>query len=342
MFSDGMEGFTMIGHPDRSTLEGFLRSRLPAPVNKAVLLHLLSGCPQCRGGLEPLSAAMFAPGASAFAAAAELAPELDAAYDQAISAAFSSLGAPAALPQRPAAPTREKIDRLLAGGPLPEEAGFWTPDLCVALLERSRELRTEDPAAMLRLAELARQAADRLEPKLLGARETADLRIRAWAELANAHRVNDDLPQAEAAMARALELQGKGTAAPLLLARIADLSASLFCDQRRFAEAFRMLDTAHILYRQQGETHEAGRVLIMKGLYTGYTGNPEEGLQLLSQGLDAIDRERDPRLVFQTLHNVLLFRVELGEFAEAQQQLQRMRPLYERHAGRIERVKLDR
>ena len=37
--------------------------------------------------------------------------------------------------------------------------------------------------------------------------------------------------------------------------------------------------------------HEAGRVLIMKGLYTGYTGNPEEGLQLLSQGL-AADRAR--------------------------------------------------
>jgi hypothetical protein len=193
---------------------------------------------------------------------------------------------------------------------------------------------------MLELAKLARQAADRLSPEAHGQKETADLRCQAWAEMANAHRVNDDLPQAEAAMAWAMELHGQGTGSPFLLARLADLSASLFCDQRRFREAFRMLDTAHILYRQQGETHEAGRVLIMKGLYTGYTGNPEEGLQLLSQGLAAIDREREPRLVFHTLHNILLFRVELGEFAAAQRQIQRMRPLYARHAGGLELVKL--
>jgi tetratricopeptide (TPR) repeat protein len=193
---------------------------------------------------------------------------------------------------------------------------------------------------MLELAKLARQAADRLSPEAHGDKETADLRSRAWAEMANAYRVHDDLPQAEAAMAWAMELHGHGTGSPLLLARLADLSASLFCDQRRFREAFRMLDTAHILYRQQGEQHEAGRVLIMKGLYTGYTGNPEEGLQLLAQGLASIERERDLRLAFHTLHNILLFRVELGEFEEAQRQIRGMRPLYAEHAGPIEQVKL--
>ena len=81
-------------------------------------------------------------------------------------------------------------------------------------------------------------------------------------------------------------------------------------------------------------------MLIMKGLYTGYTGNPEEGLQLLAQRPAAIDRERDPRLAFHTLHNILLFRVELGEFEEAQRQIRGMRPLYAEHAGPIEQVKL--
>lgn len=141
-------------------------------------------------------------------------------------------------------------------------------------------------------------------------------------------------------MVRALELQAQGTGSGSLLARLADLSASLFCDQRRFNEAFRMLDTAYSLYHGLGANHDAGRVLVMKGLYTGYAGNTEEGLQILAQALAAIDRDRDPRLSFQTLHNILLFRVELGEFEEARRQLQQMRPLYDRYAGLHDWAKL--
>jgi tetratricopeptide (TPR) repeat protein len=309
----------MTGHPDRANLEAFLRGGLPAHENKAVLAHLAGGCPRCKEQMAPFTTAMFEPVPEAEPV---LTPEMDAAYDTAIANAFARVLRVAEAMQ----PGREDL------------AGSWS--LCEALLERSRELRHDDPAEMLRLAKLARQAADHLVPEAHGRPAVQDLRARAWAEMANACRVNDDLPQAEAAMAWAMELHGEGTGSPLLLARLADLSASLFCDQRRFREAFRMLDTAHILYRQQGETHEAGRVLIMKGLYTGYTGNPEEGLQLLSQGLAALDRERDRRLVFHTLHNILLFRVELGELAEAQRQIERMHPLYGRHAGPLERVKL--
>lgn len=326
----------MIGHPDRASLEAFLRNNLPAHEAKPILLHLLGGCRHCREEIRPFTSAMFEP---AVDVEPVLTPEIDAAYDVAIAAAFVT-----ARRVHAALTATENLDakvaRLLQGAPPPQEPGFWTRTLCEALLERSRGLRHDDHARMLQLAKLARQAADRLAPEEHGARETADLRSRVWAEMANAYRVNDDLPQAEAAMAWAMELYGEGTGSSHLLARLADLSASLFCDQRRFSEAFRMLDTAHLLYRQQGETHEAGRVLIMKGLYTGYTGNPEEGLQLLAQGLAGIDRERDLRLVFHTLHNILLFRVELGEFAEAQQQIQSMRPLYAHHAGRLDLIKL--
>lgn len=326
----------MTGHPDRASLEAFLRGGLPAHETKAVLAHLVVGCPRCKAQMAPFTTAMFEPAPEEEPV---LTPEMNSAYDVAIAGAFAKVlrVAEAMQPQRE--DLQGKMDRLLQGS-LPDEAGFWTWPLCEALLERSRELRHDDPAEMLRWAQLARQAADRLVPEPQEQQPVQDLRARAWAEMANAHRVNDDLPQAEAAMAWAMELHGEGTGAPLLLARLADLSASLFCDQRRFREAFRMLDTAHVLYRRQGETHEAGRVLIMKGLYTGYTGNPEEGLQLLSQGLAALDRDRDLRLVFHTLHNILLFRVELGEFAEAQQQIQRMHPLYAHHAGPLERVKL--
>jgi tetratricopeptide (TPR) repeat protein len=195
---------------------------------------------------------------------------------------------------------------------------------------------------MLRLAELARQAADSLSPAVHGADQRTDMQARAWSELANAYRLNYDLPQAEAAMACALDLRAQGTGDPLLYARVADLNASLLCHQRRFKEAFRMLDLAYAIHRRHSDVHEVGRTLILKGLYTGYAGKPEEGLQLLVRGLPMIDRARDSKLVFHALHNILLLRVELGEYEAAQRQLQRMRPLYAEHAAWLDLVKLHR
>lgn len=304
----------MTGHPDHETLEAFLYGHLPAGQRKRVLLHLLGGCTSCLESLEPLAGAMFYPGEQEM----ELTPEQDMAYDAAISAAFGK-----------AIALRQELTT--------QREDFFSQ--CEALLEQSRDLRHQ-PADMLRLATLAREAAERVDPSERGLRVTVDLRARAWAELANALRANDEMAEAEDAMIRALELRAEGTGSERLLARLADLSASLFCDQRRFTEAFQMLDTAHALYTRLGAPHDAGRVLVMKGLYTGYTGNAEEGLQILSQGLAAIDRDKDPRLAFRTLHNILLFRVELGEFEESLRQLQQMRPLYDRYAGRHERVKL--
>lgn len=325
----------MTGHPERTTLEAFLYGLLPAGQRKDVLLHLLGGCASCRESMEPLAAAMFHPGGYE----PELTPEQDSAYDDAISAAF---GKAMALREEKVAPCEDvaaKIRLLLRTGALPVEAGFATWALCEALLERSRELRHDDVKGALQHAVLARDVAERIDNAARGPRETDDLRSRAWAELSNAWRVCDDLAQAELAMARALEL-AEGTASKPLLARLADVSASLCCDQRRFDEAFEMLDSAYSLYQRLGASHDAGRVLVMKGLYTGYAGNIEEGVQILAQGLAAIDRDRDPRLAFRALHNILLFRVELGELEEAQRQLRRMRPLYDRHASPSERVKL--
>ena len=45
-------------------------------------------------------------------------------------------------------------------------------------------------------------------------------------------------------------------------------------------------------------------------------------------------------LAFRTLHNILLFRVELGEFETAQRQLQRMRPIHAAHSGWLDLVML--
>ncbi|HEV2856040.1 MAG TPA: hypothetical protein VHC97_24850 [Thermoanaerobaculia bacterium] len=333
----------MSEHPSRETLEGFLLNGLPSREVTSTVAHLLGGCDRCQEAMSPLTTVMFTPDT---APEPQLSAAEDLAYDRAISAAFAR----ALEHERNLRTDREvaehRAEELLRAlhrsevPSLPEGPASW--GLCETLLEKSRDLRHDDPAGMLQMVNLARLAADRLDPAVYGADRRADMQARTWAELANAYRVTDDFAQAEAAMACALELRTQGTGDPLLYARIADLNASLLCDQRRFKDAFRMLDLAYAIHRRHSDAHEVGRVVILKGLYTGYAGKPEEGIQLLVRGLSMIDRARDSKLVFHTLHNILLFRVELGDYEHARRQLQGMRPLYAAHAGWLDMVKLHR
>ena len=333
----------MSEHPRRETLEGFLLNSLPTREVTATVAHLLGGCDRCREEMSPLSAVMFTPDT---APEPQLSAQEEDAYDRAISAAFTrALAHEQTLRvDREAAEWKSEEIRRSLGRPqpasLPEGPTSW--GLCEALIEKSRDLRHDDMEGMLHLANLARLAADRLDPAVYGPERRTDMQARSWAELANAHRIVNDLAEAEGAMACAFDLRANGTGDPLLYARIADLNASLLCGQRRFKEAFRMLDLAYAIHRRHSDSHEVGRVLIIKGLYTGDAGRPEEGLQLLVRGLSMIDRARDAKLVFHTLHNVLLLRVELGEYDPAPRQLQRMRPLYTAHAGWLDVVKLHR
>ncbi|HYN20486.1 MAG TPA: hypothetical protein VE078_05970, partial [Thermoanaerobaculia bacterium] len=205
---------------------------------------------------------------------------------------------------------------------------------------RSYSVRLSDPDTMLHLAELAARSAEDLDPETYGAEQVADLQARAWAEVANAHRVIGDHPKADQMMAVAVDCRARGTGDPRLLARLSDLAASLACAQRRFDEAFRLLDIAYTIYLKLGDTHSAGRILIARGLYAGYTGEPLEGIRYLVHGLNTIDRSRDPKLAFQALHNILLLRVDLGEYREARKTMRQMRPLYERYLSDLEWTKV--
>ncbi|MFL6199166.1 MAG: hypothetical protein ACJ76J_08320, partial [Thermoanaerobaculia bacterium] len=246
--------------------------------------------------------------------------------------------------ERERAESDRKVADLLGAarvGVLPEAEGFWTWGLCEVLLERSWNLRHEDPKQMLQLAGLAAEAADRLEPEgYYGARERFDLRARAWGEYANACRVSDDLVQAERAIGRALDLRKKGSGSELLRARLAELTAGILSHQRKFPAAFQALDLAFSIHRKHGDTQGAARVLVQRGIYTGRSGDPEQGIQILAQALRQIEEDADPKLRFLVLHNILLFRVERGEFRTASVQLFEMRPLYVRHAGAVDLVKL--
>lgn len=323
----------MTKHPPSELLTGFLLGRLAPAEHRLVFFHLLRGCRLCQEEMAPLVEAMFRPGRG------EVPTEPDPDYDGPIGRAFARVLGWKEDRERERRDADRKLSDLLGGAP-PQKEGFWTWGLCEALLEKSWNLRHDDPKQMLQLAGLAAEAADRLDPETYGAEATFDLRARAWGEYANACRVSDDLVQAEQAMGHALELRKKGSGSQPLHARLAELTAGILSHQRHFPGAFQALDLAYSIHRKQGDLQSAARVLVKRGIYTGRSGDPEQGIQLLGRALRQIDENADPKLRFLVLHNILLFRVERGEFRAASVQLFEMRPLYARHAGTVDLGKL--
>jgi tetratricopeptide (TPR) repeat protein len=328
----------MIEHPPRTWMTGFIRGKLPPRKRRAYVAHLLAGCEPCREKITSLAKVMFRPGRAIEPVSSGA--EYDGPIDRAIRFAV----------QKSQERMRERKEAELSLSRLSSESwktvsnspGFWTRGLCEILLERSWGLRHDDPQEMFRFASFAREAADRLDLEAYGPEATFDMRARAWGEYGNACRVTDDLVQSEWAFNRALELRKQGSGAPFLRARLAELTAGLLSQQRHFQPALQALDLAFTLYVRQDHWHEAVRVQISHGIYTGRSGDPEQALLILSQALffAAKHEVHDPKLSFIALHNILLFRVEYGEFAEARKQLFEMRPLYARHAGAVDALKL--
>jgi len=321
-------------HPSLDELQDFVQGVLPAERAHRVVAHLLRGCMICGAVLIPEVEAVFL----------EIPDPLeDPGYDDAIDRAyaFQRWHGPAAMKQR--AKARKALALLEAGGI--ERLSEAPTNLkgiaaCEALLERSWALRREDPHQMVELASHATLVADHLSPKLYEPRQLADLRCRAWSALGNAYRVTDNLRLAEWALDRAAEISLQGTGDETLSVRLLDLQASLYGAQRRFSLAFELLDAIYVVHRRRGDDQTAGRILIKKGLYTGYSNDPSGAVRLLTEGLAMIDSKRDPQLTLSAIHNIIWFLMEGENFRKARNVLWENRWRYTRHGGKIDLVKL--
>jgi hypothetical protein len=271
-------------------------------------------------------------------------PERQAVYDAAVQSAFrvarehaEHLREQKKLAQEAAvllaAEGLEAFDRLPS-----RKAG---PGLLRALLDRSWDLRHDDPEQMIRFALLATRLAQSLDTARYGAARVADFQCRAWAELGNAYRVADRLDAAHAALSYAGELFEHGTGDEALGVRLLDLQASLAADRRQFDIACRALTLVYRYHRRpSGDRHLAGRALVSKGLYSGYAGNPERAIRLLRKGLSLIDAVRDPTLAVMAVHNQATFLVDCRRFAEAEALLAANRQSLQ--AGRLGRTNAAR
>ncbi len=187
----------------------------------------------------------------------------------------------------------------------------------MALLDQSFRLRYTDPRMMAEQAFLAYFAALHLDQADYGSAFVADVRARATAELANAHRILDDFKEARVRFAEAEQYFSQGTGDLLLLARILDLEASLAGDERQFGDALERLDRVRQIHEQLGDVHLAGRALASTAMYEGYQGYPERAVQSFRAALSLLSSERDPQLFAAAQMNFLYCATECGEYREA-------------------------
>jgi tetratricopeptide (TPR) repeat protein len=287
-------------HLTPAELQAALRSELSRTRWQGVVRHLLRGCAECR--------ALVAAGLHLEVPSAAEA----GAYDEALDASFEHVLA---------------MSRQQRGGDVPpsfvitESGGARRDKLGVieSLLHQSWTLRFENPRKMVDLARQALEVALALDPALYGARRVADQQARNWGELANAHRVADELWEAQQAFGHAFELLERGSGDPLLKVRLLDLHASLLGAQRKFNLVLQALDVVYELYQEIGDLHLAGRSLIAKAMYTNYCGRPEEALVLNERGLRLLDESRDPGLPTLAIHNKLWFLVACNRYLEARE-----------------------
>ena len=304
-------------HLDENEVERFLVGDLAPEERRKVVRHLLNGCKPCRVRLVSLQEVLFraetvkedAHGAQSFS------------YDDAIARAATR----ARRYQTRYRKDRERIERALDAARSSEDRIELPPEFMSlrgwprveALWRLSFEERYRDPQRMLVLAIGARLSAEKLDPEKIGPGMVADFQARAWAELANAYRVNERFDRAEGALDQAQGLLEDGTGDILLLARLADVKASLRIDQRELDEAIDLLKVVYELYYQAGDLHLAGRALVKNGITTHYAGNPHEAVLLLQRGLKLIDSTRDTQLAATGCQSLIHALVDCGEFQEA-------------------------
>ena len=303
----------MTDHPTGEELLEFCQGGLDAERVRAIVRHLLRGCQSCGSLLLPEVKALFG-----FPCSGEEVRE--GAYDAVFDRIFAEVER-----REPYTPGEVEMK-----GAEETPAGF------AELLDRCQALRYDDPARMVDLARSAAFFADRLDPRRYGSHRVADLRCRAWTELANAYRVADRLDEAEGALETAAECHVAGTADEIFGARLLEIQASLDADHRRFPDAMAALDQVSAIHFRRGDRHLAGRVLLKKGLYAGYDCDPEQAIRLLEEGLALVEPERDPGLVFGALHNLAHSLIECGRLEEARELLRSNR--FGDPRGRVSRL----
>lgn len=326
-------------HPTAQDLEDFVLGRLPKSEMRQVSRHLLSGCEECGKATSRLWGREVVAGE--LPACEAQAPTPDA-YDQVLDRVFARVVASEKLVEQERAEAGQLLSELIRHPPARREllvrnsARFRRRMLAERLVEESHATASSAPAQSVDLAHLAVIVGEAVgEDGALGAETRNSLAAKTWSQLGNAWRVAGDLPGAERAIARALELlDAPGGSTLLDRARVLDQLASLRKDQRRFDEAVELLDRVGVIYRKLGQRSLLARTLRQKAVVFGEAGQVETEIALYERALALIDQQEEPWAFLVARHNLIWALAESGRCREAFALLFHTRPLYLKHGDR--------
>jgi len=208
---------------------------------------------------------------------------------------------------------------------------YHDPNLVRSLLDRSRQLRFENPAEMLHLAQLATAIAACCKCE---ERERLDLLGDAWVHLANALKVRFALRVSEAAFRKAKTFLAQ-TEHQELYASYLEGFAALRLRQLRLTESRSLLVEALAIREQLGEPGAIAATLNQLGLLENENKQYIVSLGYLSRANRLITWEKDPRLWLLSRHNCIVVLAAMGRSEVALSLYERLQPFYATAADKM-------
>jgi tetratricopeptide (TPR) repeat protein len=191
---------------------------------------------------------------------------------------------------------------------------FRSGALAELLIEESRKQVQSDPHDAFHLAELARVVVHH-SPNVPGAFNLITL---STAHMANACRAGSEYRRAMEHFSHARYIiTHEGVTDPEIIARVDELEASLYKDQRLFDEAEELLSRAAMLYRLAGSKTEGVRVAVKLADVLFFRGNVARAIETLEPALRRLRRIDEPRLYMCARYNLARYLTEAGNFREA-------------------------
>ncbi len=330
----------MIDHPAPESFAALIAGKLEKDERRRVVRHLIAGCSECQEfavqAYQVLDHHRFStaerhppeiyefPVRHAVRAARETIAHLEHERDcAALEVTYALEG------------NRPPLGGLPPGDPAGAR-GWARAERLLAYVDR---FRGHAPLRALGAAQLAAAVAAKLDPEAHPLGQVADLQSRAWMELGNALRLIGDFVAAERALVAAEERWEEGTGDRSLAAELLDRGASLLIDQRRFAEAGKLLDRLIVFRRAAGEPSLVGKALVLQGIAAVYGEDPFGARRLFLAALAELDPKAEGRLILIVLHNLVDCEILLDRFEEARRAQEALAPLYRRHGGEIDRLK---
>ncbi|HXO40450.1 MAG TPA: tetratricopeptide repeat protein, partial [Thermoanaerobaculia bacterium] len=320
-------------HPTIFELNAFGRSRLPGAQGRAVLRHLRQGCARCRAAISTRLALWLDEGPAAEARASDPRRHGRALVAEHLRAAARAFRAASKLRRPPDADVDVDQARVILEAEGPVAIGrmprrLLGPPAIEALLHATSTLGAPDPRLRLRFAELAYDLAHR-DPS--DERRARELRCRAGVELANAHRVLDDLRLAQEELDRAREELLRGDHDPLVAARLLVIQALVMCGPYHLVASRELLSAAMRIYRRRALLQDLARASVSAANVLHYAGRFDAALQSRREALEVLDREREPESAAAAIIGLSSALAELGRWQEALDILRRERTFVTAH-----------